>query len=119
MRRVTIIDLSVPTEDSPSEPLPIEVIHEAHAAPQRPGPQAENRYLRAVLAKLAILHAYPPGSVSIVRGRYYPTIRQAMMVVSSARGWPLPNSCSAWRKARTNSLAVELDACCTTPASRS
>ena len=31
MRRVTIIDLSVPTESSPSEPLPIEIAHEAHA----------------------------------------------------------------------------------------
>jgi len=30
MRRVRIIDLSIPTESSPSEPLPIQVIHEAH-----------------------------------------------------------------------------------------
>ena len=30
MPRVTIIDLSVPTENSLSEPLPIEVIHEPH-----------------------------------------------------------------------------------------
>ncbi len=30
MSRVTIIDLSVPTESGPSEPLPVEVIHEAH-----------------------------------------------------------------------------------------
>jgi len=31
MPQVNIIDLSVPTEDSPSEPLPLEVVHEAHA----------------------------------------------------------------------------------------
>jgi len=30
MQRVRIIDLSIPTESSPSEPLPIQVIHEAH-----------------------------------------------------------------------------------------
>ncbi len=30
MGRITIIDLSVPTEESPSDPLPIEVVHERH-----------------------------------------------------------------------------------------
>jgi len=31
MRKVRIIDLNVPTEDSPSEPLPVKVTHETHA----------------------------------------------------------------------------------------
>ena len=31
MPGVTIIDLSVPTESNPSEPLPVEVIHETHS----------------------------------------------------------------------------------------
>ena len=30
MRKVRIVDLNVPTEDSPSEPLPVKVTHETH-----------------------------------------------------------------------------------------
>ena len=31
MATVKVIDLSLPIENSPSEPLPIEVIHEVHS----------------------------------------------------------------------------------------
>ena len=30
MKKIKIIDLSVPTEESPSEPLPVKVVHEGH-----------------------------------------------------------------------------------------